>query len=480
MVAEAPKDQVPLALEEEGNRIQQALAALIDRGLIQLEVHHNATLSQIERLLRGGDFHIFHFTGHAGISFQGDGGLLLVDSEGRADLVDGRRLGAVLLGTGVRTALLNSSHTAYGGDSGVGVAESLLQAGLSSVVAHNYDISDDAAFAFSGTFYTELAKATSIDQAMFAGRRAIAEVDRKDPYHWANPILFTRTQEGRFWTGEAGLQIETFLREGRLVAEAKRQGEFDAGTFANRVQVALDGLERIQSTDNRLKAQQLIADARDAIAGSNPELASQKLSDASTHIHVVVSEQERLARNKERAEKARLASSQRERRARWAVLGVSVVLLLAVALLGFLLRDLWTPSMSLPVIGLPISVIVWSFVGGVAAMLQVFVGTRKEGANKVSYEWLLWRPVIGTIMGSVIYLAIAAGLVVLGQDDLASLANTRNPYLLWALAFLGGFSDRFTILVFDNIVRIYTKRDEPAPAEQEESGTAASNQPPSE
>ena len=41
----------------------------------------------------------------------------------------------------------------------------------------------------------------------------------------------------------------------------------------------------------------------------------------------------------------------------------------------------------------------------------------------------------------------------LGQGDAATLALTRHPYVLWALAFLGGFSDRFATLVFDNIVR---------------------------
>ena len=51
----------------------------------------------------------------------------------------------------------------------------------------------------------------------------------------------------------------------------------------------------------------------------------------------------------------------------------------------------------------------------------------------------------------------------MGQGDATTLAQTRNIYILWALAFLGGFSDKFAILVFDNIVRTVDKSDgEPA------------------
>jgi hypothetical protein len=140
------------------------------------------------------------------------------------------------------------------------------------------------------------------------------------------------------------------------------------------------------------------------------------------------------------------------------VLSLSIFLLVIVALLSYFLRDTWTPSMSIPILALPISVIVWGFVGGVAAMLQTFVGSRRQAeTERVNYEWLLWRPIVGVIMGSVLYLAIAAGLVLFGQGSFTSLANTQNHHFLWALAFLGGFSDKFAILVFDEVVRAFSK-----------------------
>jgi hypothetical protein len=168
----------------------------------------------------------------------------------------------------------------------------------------------------------------------------------------------------------------------------------------------------------------------------------------------------------------------RESRARWTVLGVSIVLLLVIVALGYALRDVWEPDMSIPVVSLPVSVLVWSFVGGVAAMLQAFVGTKSGESKPVSYEWLLWRPVVGVIMGSVVYLTVAGGLIILGQGDAATLAQTRNTHVLWVLAFLGGFSDRFAILVFDNIVRAVSKSNgESAEKPAEASGENAEDSP---
>jgi uncharacterized membrane protein len=291
---------------------------------------------------------------------------------------------------------------------------------------------------------------------MHAGRQAVFQ---SHPDSYMTPVLITRASEERFWTGKAGYNVETFIHDGRLVAEAKSQDAFDPSVFANRLQTALNYLEQIEDIDKQLRARQLVAEVQDTIANSEPDQATQKLSEASTYIHLVISEQEnrhKVQQEKKKAMKERVESA---RRARLTVLGVSTGLLLVVAILGYVLRHVWTPSMSIPVIAIPVSVVVWSFVGGVAAMLQVFVETKQTSSPAhVSYEWLLWRPIVGVVMGSVIYLAIAAGLVVLGQGDLDSLANTRNPYFIWATAFAGGFSDKFTILVFDNIVRTFSKQ----------------------
>jgi hypothetical protein len=454
VVAEAPRGSAPLEYEKETTQIKDQLTPLIDRGLIQIEVHHNATLAQVESLLRQEAFHILHFMGHALINEDGNGLLGFVKDDHEMDEVDGRRLGNAVLGTEVRMVFLNSNETAYGRGMGIGVAEALLKVGVPIIVAYNYEVLDRVATAFSGAFYKELIEANSLEQAMFAGRRALEELSPRCTLYWANPVLLTRASSDRFWRGEAGYKIETFLKDGKLVAEATQQGEFDAKAFANRMQTALENMELIEARDDRLMAQQLVAKAQDAILYSEQEQASKRLSEALTHIYLAVSEEEKQRKLQEDAQRVELEKEQAERKSRWTVLGISIVLLLVVGLLAYLLHGTWTPDMSISVIALPVSVVVWSFVGGVAAMLQAFVGTkRRDASERINYEWLLWRPIVGVVMGCVVYLAIAAGLVMFGEGDFTSLANTQNPYFLWALAFLGGFSDRFAILVFDNVVR---------------------------
>jgi len=269
---------------------------------------------------------------------------------------------------------------------------------------------------------------------------------------WLNPVLLMRSQEGKFFGGEAAYTIETFIRGGSLVSEAKARGEFDAAAFVGKIDATRQSISTIRSVSDQFKAKDLIDDAELEIRTSNWTIATQKLAEASSHIYLVIKNEERD-----------LVDQRHDRQARWTVLGISVFLLTAVAALAFALRDIWTPDMTIPVIALPVAVVVWSFVGGVAAMLQAFVGTKLPDPKPISYEWLLWRPVVGVILGSVVYLVIAGGLFVLGQVDVTT-AQNRNTYVLWALAFLGGFSDKFAILVFDTVVRTVAQADDKAPS----------------
>lgn len=430
VVSSLPLDLSYVPDEIETENIKDALTPLIDQGLIQLDILRNTTLSDLESALRGGGYHILHYLGHATI-IEDNGVLFFADSREKSVSVDGYRLGEILNGTGVKMVFLNGGETAFGKKSGIGVAEALIKTGIPIAIAYKYVVTVSGAVSFARGFYNELTKTNSIELAVFSGRRSIAQNINNLPGEWANPVLFSRALDGKLWAGEAGIQIETFLKEGKLITEAKPQGEFNADIIANRILIAKESLNRIQTYASQLKGQQIIAEAEDAITTQETQQATLKLSEASTYIHMVLSNQEK---EQER--------EQRDRRQRWIVLGVAAFLLLLVALLGFTLRDFWTPDMSVPVVGLPISIIIWSFIGGVAAMLQAFVDSKKTKPISINYEWLLWRPIVGMIMGCVVYLAISAGLVVLGSDDISNLSNARNQFFLWALAFMGGFSDK--------------------------------------
>ncbi|MCE7982037.1 MAG: CHAT domain-containing protein [Caldilinea sp. CFX5] len=63
-----PSDVSALDVEEEWHKIQDALAPLTAQGQVQLTRLPNATLSALQRQLRQGRYHIFHFVGHGGVS----------------------------------------------------------------------------------------------------------------------------------------------------------------------------------------------------------------------------------------------------------------------------------------------------------------------------------------------------------------------------------------------------------------------------
>ena len=124
-----------------------------------------------------------------------------------------------------------------------------------------------------------------------------------------------------------------------------------------------------------------------------------------------------------------------------------VVLVFAVIIVGVIIlgREL-DESAVMPIIGIPFSVLLWSLIGSVAAILYRFYNYRITKLTQINLQitWLIARPLTGVIMGMVSYVAIVAGLFIFGGETQTTLgAPTIKPQLLWLVAFLAGFSDRF-------------------------------------
>ena len=62
-------------------------------------------------------------------------------------------------------------------------------------------------------------------------------------------------------------------------------------------------------------------------------------------------------------------------------------------------------------------------------------------------SWLLFRPIVGIVMGVLIYLMLIAGLFVFADGT-----NPRTPKLLWVIAFVGGFSDGLFINLLQKLI----------------------------
>lgn len=169
---------------------------------------------------------IFHFAGHGQFQqqqsaepgkYEGNGGVILEDEHGDADVLDADLLAVRLRDAGVRVAVLGACQTAQRDDvkTWSSVAEALLKAELGAVVGMQFPVLDTSATAFAESFYAALTIGLSIDEAVSAGRVAIASAD--DPRGWANPALYLRAPDGVIFPAIAKApNLETARQQTRL------------------------------------------------------------------------------------------------------------------------------------------------------------------------------------------------------------------------------------------------------------------------
>ena len=201
MIAGAsPANWPPLNVSKEVALIQKALAA---NPHVTVSTSEKAQTSDLPD--KANPAHIFHFAGHGNFekqqsakpgAFEGTGSLILEDEYDLPEVLDADTLAVRLSNAGVRLAVLGACQTAERDDVNVwgSVAESLLKAELGAVVGMQFKVRDDSAIAFAEKFYNALAIGLSVDEAVTAGRVAVASL--KDAKGWANPALYLRAPDG--------------------------------------------------------------------------------------------------------------------------------------------------------------------------------------------------------------------------------------------------------------------------------------------
>lgn len=201
VVISSPSDATPLGVEREWSNLTTAMADVVARGLVHIERLPTATMPALARHLRGGAYHVLHFIGHGAFDTRaGDGVLAFEDAEGRTRLVGADELGAHLHDhRSMGLALLNSCEGARSdtADPFSGTAQSLIRHGLGAVVAMQFEVTDEAAIAFSQTFYESLAVGYPVDAAVAEGRKAVLSLP--NPLEWATPVLYLRAPHGRIF-----------------------------------------------------------------------------------------------------------------------------------------------------------------------------------------------------------------------------------------------------------------------------------------
>lgn len=218
LVALASAEWLPqLDLARERVILDEALAGRA--GLTPLYLQ-DATLNEILAASPGSG--IFYFAGHgvferemgdAPGTYSGTGQLALYD-----ELVGGQDVGANLLGSGVRLAVLGGCQTGQRDGISVwsGIAPALIKAQIPAVVANQYSISDVCAIAFSQQFFQALVGGLPIEMATSLGRKAAFNVD-KEGRDWGVPVLYLQAEDGALFAGAANPVVR---QKARQAAEA--------------------------------------------------------------------------------------------------------------------------------------------------------------------------------------------------------------------------------------------------------------------
>lgn len=197
----SPASYAELNVEQEWQKLKDAVADLERRGLVVLERMDKPTLAELQRRLRKQDIHIFHFIGHGGFDEANQDGVLILETEdGKARPTSGKNLGTILHDEkSVQLAVLNACE---GGrtsrqDPFAGAGQSLVQAGIPAVMAMQFEISDQAAITLAHEFYAALADNYPVDAALAEARKAIFAQDNL--VEWGTPVLYMRSGDGRIF-----------------------------------------------------------------------------------------------------------------------------------------------------------------------------------------------------------------------------------------------------------------------------------------
>ena len=201
----SPRNYPTLNVQKEWENLHEALSNLENRKLVRLTRLERPTLQALQRQLRRGMYHVFHFIGHGIFSKQyQDGQLLFEDEIGGGDPVSSRDLGILLHDhKHLRLAVLNACEGARTSmeDQFSGTAQSLMLQGLPAVIAQQFRITDIAAITMAREFYSALADGYPVDAALTEARKAIKM--HGNELEWGTPVLYMRSPNGQIFDVES-------------------------------------------------------------------------------------------------------------------------------------------------------------------------------------------------------------------------------------------------------------------------------------
>ncbi len=257
----------------ERRNLERALAGPRQAGLVEVTWLDRATLGELgRRIAEPDEIHVLHYIGHGAYNEATESGVLVLETpQGRAHDVSGEEVGAMLQDeTSLRLVVLNACEGARSShvDPFSGVAASLVNFDIPAVIGMQFEITDDAAIAFSESLYTGLARGLPIDAALAPARRAI--IGAMLATEFGTPVLFLRDGDAHlFDIAEAPADVPlgppavSTTDETAFESGAPEPGESDPVAVAEPVASDPGGVEEAGRTD--------VAEAASDVAVEEPE-----------------------------------------------------------------------------------------------------------------------------------------------------------------------------------------------------------------
>ena len=146
-------------------------------------------------------------------------------------------------------------------------------------------------------------------------------------------------------------------------------------------------------------------------------------------------------------DKAINRTEQRRRSRGQGILGSIAALFLVAGMVAYGNQAGIDKNWIIPILSVPVTIVLWSFIGSLAAMMYRF---NKSDDLDEPLRWLCTRPVTGMVMGTIVYLMIKGVLILSGSQIPISTLGSQE--VMWLIAFLSGFSDRFCDSVLNLVV----------------------------
>lgn len=213
VVVASPMDREPLDVEDELQQLLTTVGAFAGMGWIKLHFlggsydisRQRATRNNLRNrlaILSSRPCAVLIIAHGEYDETKQEGVILLEREDGSPDVVSSAVLaGSLAVAYGLRLVVLNLCMGTRSApfEPFSGMAQAVIAAGIPAVATMRFEVSYEAASSFSPALFAALCRNEWVDEALIAGRLAMARTEEETTLEWSTPVLFLHTAYSHGW-----------------------------------------------------------------------------------------------------------------------------------------------------------------------------------------------------------------------------------------------------------------------------------------